>query len=481
MVCSQLLLTGFLIYWLCGQYREERISLQDQLGHEYYMVHDRMVDSMLMMNLVFPSLDDSLTIDVFIPEKEIHQSLADSSGTVVMMKQFVSMDSDTAVHKTLTDSGGTVVMMKHLNSGDLVENKDRIVRSVKLFIDENVDAFKSDSHPHLLAMSLDSAALLSMMEKVLELKGWNFSLEWTGEDPENVQAAKIPGIVLEGNAGSCLPLIHVRHISGFLILTMLPQILFGLVLLILSASALLFASWNLKKQITLHRLRDDFIGNISHELKTPVSTVKIALEALRKYDFRKDPKASDEYLEMASGELERLEKLVGKVLHHDMLRNPSLVLNRDTHDLCGLVRNVLRTLEVPIREAGAKVELIPKRGECPTYLDPVYGESVIMNLIDNSLKYGGPEPVIEIQIESNKSGSTLTIRDHGPGIPEEYRNQVFEKFFRIPQGNRHDVKGYGLGLNFASQVMKQHTGSISYTAPQEGGIIFTLHFPIQKE
>ncbi len=93
-----------------------------------------------------------------------------------------------------------------------------------------------------------------------------------------------------------------------------PQILFGLILLLLSGSALLFAFRRLRKQQVLNRLRNDFVGNISHELKTPVSTVKVALEALRSFDLQKNPKVSGEYLEMAASELERLEQLVGKVL-----------------------------------------------------------------------------------------------------------------------------------------------------------------------
>jgi len=106
---------------------------------------------------------------------------------------------------------------------------------------------------------------------------------------------------------------------------------------------------------------------------------------------------------------------------------------------------------------------------------------VIINLLDNSLKYAGDDPEILIITEHLPSGISLSVQDKGPGIPDEYREQVFEKFFRIPDGNKHKVKGYGMGLNFASQVMERHSGSIAYSNLPGGGCRFTLQFPETEE
>jgi len=102
---------------------------------------------------------------------------------------------------------------------------------------------------------------------------------------------------------------------------------------------------------------------------------------------------------------------------------------------------------------------------------------VLINLVDNSLKYAGAHPKIEIQISYEPSVISMSVLDRGPGIPEEYKEQIFEKFFRIPSGDRHDVKGYGLGLNFAAQVLAKHEGSISFQNRKGGGSCFTLLFP----
>jgi signal transduction histidine kinase len=479
MISSQLLLTSFVIYWLVGQYRAEKTQLHDQLRHEYFLVQDQLVDTMLMKHLVMPSLNDSVMIKIQRQNTRLSETLTDSATTVVRMQEIIPdlpVDEEMfAIHldgEALSDSG-----TRSLDVSTVVSEEERMVRSVKLFINENPDAFQSTAGVHVFAMELDSASLLLNMEHAVEAKDWPFALEYIGEQSSEADLAGIPGIIIGGGPDSPLPFLRVYQFGAYLIRSIFPQILFGMILLILSGSALLFAYRSLRRQLALNRLRDDFIGNISHELKTPVSTVKIALEALRTYDLQKDPRLTGEYLEMAASELDRLERLVGKVLHHEMLNNSSLILEKEDCDLGDLARSVVRTLDIPIQEKGARVRISEEGEPCRVLVDRIYVEGMIMNLVDNSLKYTGDHPEIQIRIESTPSGTHLSVSDKGPGIPDEYKDQVFEKFFRIPAGNQHNVKGYGLGLNFAYQVMTQHGGSISYHNLQEGGCRFTLQFP----
>ena len=478
MISSQFLLTAFVVYWLIGQYREEYSQLHEELSHEYSMVHDQLVDSMLMKNLVLPSLD-VVHVKVGMHDTCNQEIVIDSVPSMVMAKQFFARapDEQEMINMHL---GGLV----HIDSGvrsidisTIITDEERMVRSVKLFINENQKTFRSDTGLQVFTMKLDSSDLVEYMENALEKKEWTFSLDWPGEAPGFTDRTEIHGLMLDGGPNRYLPALLVQQYKAYLIQSVLPQILFAMILLVLSASALLFAYRSLLRQLALNRLRDDFIGNVSHELKTPVSTIKVALEALSSFELQKDPKRSDEYLQMASSELGRLERLVGKVLHHEMLNNPSLVLEKEDCDLVKLARSVVRTLDHPIREARAKVTVKEEGISCKVSVDRVYVEGMIMNLIDNGLKYTGEFPQVQIMIIHKPSASYLSVSDKGPGIPEEYKDQVFEKFFRIPTGNRHNVKGYGLGLNFAAQVMVQHGGRISFHNQPEGGCCFTLEFP----
>ena len=111
-------------------------------------------------------------------------------------------------------------------------------------------------------------------------------------------------------------------------------------------------------------------------------------------------------------------------------------------------------------------------------MDKLHMQGVLVNLIDNSLKYGDKPVNIEIQLAGANGSVRLEFKDNGPGIPEEYREQVFEKFFRVPTGNRHNIKGHGLGLSYAAQVMRQHKGNIAVNNLVAGGCMFTLTLPL---
>jgi len=479
MISSQLLLTAFVLYWLMGQYREEKMQLYSELKKEYAQVHDQLVDSLLLKHLVIPSLDDSMMIKIHVAESlDIPEWIeSDSVATRLLpqsrvLRKNINLDSFHLEGTLPHDTG-----VRTLDVTSVISEEERMVRSVKLFINQNQEAFQSDTGVFIYAMNLDSTSVLRNMASALEEAHPEFALEWPVRELSKERGSGIRGNIFLGEPDGPFPALEISHFGSYLIRSIWQQISFGLILLILSGSALLFAYRSLQRQVALNRLRNDFIGNISHELKTPVSTVKVVLEALRTYDQQKDPGKREEYLEMASHELARLETLVGKVLHHEMLDNPSLVLEKEACDPVALAQAAMKTLEIPIRQSGASVTLTGEGGSCQVQVDRVYVEGVIINLIDNSLKYAGGHPEISLYIACHPSGSTIAVADNGPGIPGEYKDQVFEKFFRIPSGNTHNVKGYGLGLNFASQVMAQHGGSISFENLPEGGCRFTLHFP----
>ena len=484
MISSQLLLTAFVLYWLMGQYREERSLLEEQLRTEYVQVQEELVDSMLMQHLVMPVLDDSVKIIVQGQQLSGEGIWMHNDSSVVRMRHRVGDLPEELIAEEIKISAfhrDTSLFpdsaARKIDFTSIITEEETMVRSVKLFINNNPATFQSDTGMKIFAaMYFDSCSLARNMENVLEERGWTFSLDWPANDPDNNELKDKRVIRITGGPYDRRAPMQVGNYQAYLFRGILPQILFALVLLLLSASALLFSYRSMNRQLALNRLRDDFIANISHELKTPVSTVKIALEALKTFDMQKDPKVAGEYLDMAGKELKRLEGLVAKVLDHQLLDNTSLQLDLESCDLCELTRKVVHALEIPIRERGAKIS-IEEEGSCSAMADRVYVEGMIMNLIDNSLKYSGEHPQITIRIASTSTSIELSVSDQGPGIPEEFKDQIFEKFFRIPQGDTHNVKGYGLGLNFAAQVMAQHGGRISHKNLPEGGCRFTLLFP----
>ncbi len=269
---------------------------------------------------------------------------------------------------------------------------------------------------------------------------------------------------------------EVAGIRWYLYTKLASQIAFVLLMLGVTALAFILAYRSLLRQEKLNTMKNDLINNMSHELKTPVATVKVALEALGDQRVMQNEQMAHEYLGMATMELDRLELLLGKVLNTSMLDSKHALLRKEPVNLGDLINESLQTIKMRAEKAGAEITTHIPVQAITIVGDKVHIQGVLLNLIDNSLKYAGIHP--RIQIELNKSGNTvsLCVKDNGKGIPSEYINKVFDKFFRVPNGNVHNTKGYGLGLSYAKQVMSQHGGSIDVVNLPEGGCRFELKF-----
>ena len=219
MISSQLLLTAFLVYWLIGQFKEEKSQLHEQLMHKYVLVHDQLVDSMLMQHLVMPSLDDGMMLKIHRQDAFLSDTTVDSASTVVMMKQFFAEVPDDIEIRSIHVEG-THALDTETRSIDLttvISDEERMVRSVKLFINNNQEAFQSDTGLNVFAMNLDSSSLVLNMEHVLDESNWTFALNWPGEDLSGKEMARMHGITLSGEPNRYLPALQVHQYGAYLI------------------------------------------------------------------------------------------------------------------------------------------------------------------------------------------------------------------------------------------------------------------------
>ena len=251
-------------------------------------------------------------------------------------------------------------------------------------------------------------------------------------------------------------------------------------LFIVSLTALSFALLyrNLLRQRRLADIKNEFISNITHELKTPIATVSVAIEALRSFNADMGVERSKEYLDISANELQRLSLLVDKVLKLSMFEKKEVELVYEPLDLKALVAEVTSSMRLQSEKHGATVQVTPE-GDTTVTGDRLHLVSVIFNLLDNALKYSNGAPEINVAVRGNSSNVTLSVTDNGIGIPAEYRDKVFDKFFRVPTGNIHNTKGYGLGLSYVAHVVRKHQGTIQ-VAPASGGTCFSITLPKNK-
>lgn len=269
----------------------------------------------------------------------------------------------------------------------------------------------------------------------------------------------------------------IGNYAPLILKRLLPQIIVSLFIVLITIFSFLLLYRNLLSQKRLAEQKNQFISNITHELKTPIATVSVALEALQNFNAMHDPARTREYLDISQKELQRLSLLVDKVLKLSMFENDQLVLNRETLNLDELVREVSGSMKLQLEKNQAQLSYTATGSNFTIDADRLHMVSVLFNLLDNALKYGGEKPVIEIELSEAGADLQLVVRDKGIGIPPEYTKKIFEKFFRVPQGDRHNVKGYGLGLSYVAGIVHKHGGSIDVTSTPGKGSSFIIRLP----
>ena len=255
-------------------------------------------------------------------------------------------------------------------------------------------------------------------------------------------------------------------------------LLFSLLLIGITIASFVLLYRNMMRQKRLADLKNEFISNITHELKTPIATVGVAIEALKSFNAIDNPVRTQEYLSISQNELQRLNLLVDKVLKLSMFEKKEVELKYELLNLPDIVDEVVASMRLQIEKHRAVVS-VNTEGDCSLQADRLHLLSVVFNLLDNALKYGSDAPQIKINMEEKENSIELKVADNGIGIPADYVNKVFDKFFRVPHGDTHNAKGYGLGLSYVAHVIKKHKGTISVQSETGKGSTFVINLPKQ--
>lgn len=242
-----------------------------------------------------------------------------------------------------------------------------------------------------------------------------------------------------------------------------------------------YAANGLRKAEQLNRLKSDLINNMTHELKTPISTIGLAGEALLDDQMSADPENLRYYVQLIRSENKRLGLLVENVLRAAMLDEGELELFRQPINFHDLLKEVLRNQAIHIKKQSGSTSTKLEATDPVVTGDRTHLTNVVFNLVDNAIKYGGGEPKLRVRSWNEEGFLHVAFEDKGIGIPREHIGKVFDKLYRVPTGNVHDVKGFGLGLSYVQAVMQQHGAQINVVSTAGEGSTFTLVFPQKKK
>ncbi len=235
---------------------------------------------------------------------------------------------------------------------------------------------------------------------------------------------------------------------------------------ILSATVLfclLYLLRTIARQKKISEIKDDFIGNLTHEFKTPIATASAALQALNQTETAKEDSLLQRYTGIAQGQLDKLNQMVEKLLETASLHAEEVHLAKEEVNVVDYTKDWLERLKE--RKPEGSLVLQFEEGLSSYSLDRFHFENALSNIIENAFKYG--QPPVEISFSSKDKALRITITDQGKGIPKEEQDRIFEKFYRIPSGNRHDVKGHGIGLYYAKTIIEKHQGQLRYSGDEQ--------------
>lgn len=257
-----------------------------------------------------------------------------------------------------------------------------------------------------------------------------------------------------------------RHILS----QMMGVIVTIFLLMVAFAAAFRYLFSTVSKLRTIEKMKDDFVSNMTHELKTPISIAYSANDALLNYDTVNDTEKKQAYLTIAMKQLKRLGELVENILAMSMERRKAMTLKPEKIDLSELVEEIADAQRMR-GEKDINIE-VKSNGIVTVMADKSHLSNVLNNLIDNAIKYSGDTVSINIGIHSDR----IAVADNGMGISSKNLPYIFDKFYRVPHGNRQDVRGYGIGLYYVKHVLEKMGWSISVKSQEGHGSIFTIKF-----
>ena len=257
-------------------------------------------------------------------------------------------------------------------------------------------------------------------------------------------------------------------------------LLISIVLFIVIILSFYFSIHTINRQKKLSIMKNDFINNMTHEFKTPISTISLACEALKDDDIKKSESLYDNYIGVISAENKRLGSMAEQILQTAIMDKGQMKLNQVEFNVHEIIGNAIESKNIQIESKRGSLQSSLLATNPQVVGDKIHLTNVVINLLDNAIKYNLLQPEIVINTVNHNGSVLIRVKDNGIGINSSDQKRIFEKLYRVHTGNLHDFKGFGLGLNYVKTIVEMHSGIVSVESEPGKGSIFTIKLPTNK-
>jgi two-component system phosphate regulon sensor histidine kinase PhoR len=340
-----------------------------------------------------------------------------------------------------------------------------------------------------LAQELDDVpfefGLANLANNYFQRKSAKFN-DWSLDSANYKQIVKYvrppSGSETESLVGDEALVIVIPNLKNAAFRSLRPTFVLAGVLTIIIFAAFGFTLWTMWRQKKLGDIKNDFINNMTHEFKTPIATISLAVDALRNEKVQRDVSKLSYFSEIIKEENQRMNRQVETILKAALLDRQEIELNLKPLPAHQIIQDVADNFVLRLQEKGGALELNLKAEQDLIKADEVHFSNLVNNLMDNAVKYSKENvpPKICLATSSTDKNFTIRLEDNGIGMNRETVKRIFEKFYRAHTGNIHNVKGFGLGLSYVKSVVEAHDGHIKAESTLGKGSCFTIDLPLQK-
>lgn len=275
-------------------------------------------------------------------------------------------------------------------------------------------------------------------------------------------------------------LIYFPHETQFLLGELWGMLLISIILIITIAYSFTYTITTIFRQKRYTDMKNDFINNMTHEFKTPISTISLACETLKDKDILKMGEISSSYINIIEEENRRLGGMAEKILQTAILDKGQMKMNLQLIDLHEIINEVIKNIRIQVEIKDGVIHKKLEADNSQIEADRVHITNLVYNLLDNANKYSPKKPVIKISTSNVNEGIILTIEDNGIGIGKNEQKKIFNKLYRVSTGNIHEVRGFGLGLSYVKAIVEEHHGRISVESEINKGTKFRIFLPFNE-